>query len=567
MFSNKALSEKSTVGPRASIFLPGKDSEAGDIGFIVDGAGCSQVEKGALEARASFPTEPRIVLGLSEDLMMQHVCSKTAFSALIVIALHPLSALCMTIQLGADPSEFVAEATSWAFFRGSQAPSDPPDAWSATDFNDLTWDRGRSGFGYGDGDDNTRLNDMRGNYVSVYIRNTFAVPSPVPDQVLELMIDYDDGFIAYLNGREVARRNMPDGPTTHLTRALSSHEAGSPERIILGRARDLLVEGTNLLAIEGHNTSRTSSDFSLLPAIRTAGTGVRHADTWFVETEELSLNGHTEARDVHSVTLAGQTVGYDPVTQTWSGDVLLLPGLNTVTAQALDAEAKVLDVNSIDIMYIPPENHVAGELAEHTSWSGAVIMDESVIVPTDVNLVIDPGTFVLMQEDASLLVQGRLIADGNAVHPIYITRYENGTSWKQIVFADANDSRLNHCIIEFADSEGAHQDYYEPGPRDYHEAVLVIASHVDFNDCTFQHLPDDSARAEGDAIAVIADDPDLPGPASAHITACQFLSIGQGVHTRYAYVLVEDCFFTGKRGDNDDVDLYGELLPDYLVGL
>jgi hypothetical protein len=37
------------------------------------------------------------------------------------------------------------------------------------------------------------------------------------------------------------------------------------------------------------------------------------------------------------------------------------------------------------------------------------------------------------------------------------------------------------------------------------------------------------------------------------------------VHTRYSYILVEDCYFTGKRGDNDDVDLYGESLPAPLI--
>jgi len=56
--SLQALSENSVVGPRASDFSPGKDGEAGDIGFIVDAAGCSQAENKPLEARSSFPTEP-----------------------------------------------------------------------------------------------------------------------------------------------------------------------------------------------------------------------------------------------------------------------------------------------------------------------------------------------------------------------------------------------------------------------------------------------------------------------------------------------------------------------------
>ena len=47
-----------TSARERAIFSPGKDDEAGDVGFIVDAAGCSQVEKGPLEARSGFPTEP-----------------------------------------------------------------------------------------------------------------------------------------------------------------------------------------------------------------------------------------------------------------------------------------------------------------------------------------------------------------------------------------------------------------------------------------------------------------------------------------------------------------------------
>jgi hypothetical protein len=58
----QALSEDSVVGPRASVFSPDKDGEAGDIGCIVDGAPDvhrdSQAENKPLEARSSFLTEP-----------------------------------------------------------------------------------------------------------------------------------------------------------------------------------------------------------------------------------------------------------------------------------------------------------------------------------------------------------------------------------------------------------------------------------------------------------------------------------------------------------------------------
>jgi hypothetical protein len=211
------------------------------------------------------------------------------------------------------------------------------------------------------------------------------------------------------------------------------------------------------------------------------------------------------------------------------------------------------------------EIYVSGELTEDTTWSGTVVLEETVMVPAGMVLNIEPGTIVSLMDSISLIVYGQLIADGNETEPIRFTHYEPDTTWKQIMFIEAMDSRFTHCIFEYADCEGAHQDYYEPGPRNYHEAIVALATHLDFEGCTFQNLPDGGNNAEGDALAIISDDPNHPGQASATFRDCQFLSIGQGVHTRFSYVLVEDCFFTGKHGDNDDVDLWGESTPAPVI--
>ena len=52
----KLFVKTSSSARERAIFSPGKDGEAGDVGSIVDAAGCSQAEKGPLEARSSFPT-------------------------------------------------------------------------------------------------------------------------------------------------------------------------------------------------------------------------------------------------------------------------------------------------------------------------------------------------------------------------------------------------------------------------------------------------------------------------------------------------------------------------------
>ncbi len=492
--------------------------------------------------------------------------SRTQWAAvcLAVLVFQCAEGDAITLTTGANAREYVSSGETWSFLRGTAPASTPADAWRQPDFDDSQWEKGVAGFGFGDDDDVTVLADMHDSYVSVYVRKEFSVSSVDAAAAVELMIDYDDGFIAYLNGREVARRGMPEGDVTHATLA-SSHEAGTPEIILLGAAGDLFRDGDNVLAIEGHNASLTSSDFSLNPVLRAGASGVRNGEIPIVATDRIMVIASTDIDKTRTMKIGDVAATFDPAAGTWKAEILLTPGLNTIVAVAFDAEAHEVDSGSMQVIYVLAANHLAGEVTEDAVLSGAWVFDDAVVVPAGNVLTIQPGTFVLMKQGGSLRVEGRLLAQGTQGEPIHFTHYGDGVAWKQILFVEADDSRLDHCVIEYADSEGAHQDYYEPGPRNYHEAVVALACHVDVNECTFQRLPDESAGAEGDALAIISDDPNHPGEASAEIRSCRFLSIGQGVHTRYAYVLVEDCYFTGKHGDNDDVDLWGESTPPPLV--
>ena len=86
------------------------------------------------------------------------------------------------------------------------------------------------GFGYGDGDDTTVLSDMKGNYSTVYIRKIFYVSSVIDPKRLKLRMDYDDGFIAYIDGKEFARANAPGAPGERVAfnrTATAAHNASS----------------------------------------------------------------------------------------------------------------------------------------------------------------------------------------------------------------------------------------------------------------------------------------------------------------------------------------------------
>lgn len=153
----------------------------------------------------------------------------------------------------------------WRFRRGTEAPSDPPERWREAGFDDSSWLEGAMGLGYGDGDDATVLSDMEDGYLSVFARRTFEIGDPGEISTLVLGVDYDDAFICYINGDEVVRRNigLPLEETAFDATADAGHEAGDPEFIDISAGIPSLVSGTNIIAVQGHNLSLTSSDFSL----------------------------------------------------------------------------------------------------------------------------------------------------------------------------------------------------------------------------------------------------------------------------------------------------------------
>jgi hypothetical protein len=104
---------------------------------------------------------------------------------------------------------------------------------------------------------------------TAYIRIPFEVELPLGFDSLQLHIRYDDGFVAYLNGVEVARRNAP-AATAFNSAAASDRPAGQAirsEEIDLEAYLGLLRPGENILAIHGLNFGASSPDFLILPEL------------------------------------------------------------------------------------------------------------------------------------------------------------------------------------------------------------------------------------------------------------------------------------------------------------
>jgi hypothetical protein len=191
-------------------------------------------------------------------------------------------------------------------------PNDVNADWTLLNFDDSSWLEGNSGIGYGDDDDETIISPT----IALFMRKTFEIEdlSLVSRAVLD--IDYDDGFVAYINGVEVARDLFSGDFTSYSMPSDGLHEAqlytgNIPERYFFDKT--LLRNGSNVIAIQVHNQALSSSDLSALPVITLElplGTETYFSPpNWFVEPSPQPVDINFTSSNLPIVIL--NTGGFD----------------------------------------------------------------------------------------------------------------------------------------------------------------------------------------------------------------------------------------------------------------
>jgi len=150
---------------------------------------------------------------------------------------------------------------------------------------------------------------MMGVNASTYIRLPFTVSGSVSDfDTLTLDIQYDDGFIAYLNGVEVARRNAPASPTWNSIASSDRADtlALASESIDLSPHLGTLVSGANVLALHALNSGVSATRFVVKPELRMSGS----SDVRFFQSPtpdssnggaDTGTDAYTTWKSVHSI--------------------------------------------------------------------------------------------------------------------------------------------------------------------------------------------------------------------------------------------------------------------------
>ena len=155
----------------------------------------------------------------------------------------------------------------YLYYRGIDAP---PTGWNTENFDDSQWKQGYKTIGWGDGDDSTVIEPC----ATVYLRLKFEYSNAWGCDEMSLLPDFDDGFVAYINGQIVAKANLncsQNSPATFDQLTVRSHEAigyrgvqtANPSYFIsAGFINQYIHPGENVLAIEIHNDSINGSDLS-----------------------------------------------------------------------------------------------------------------------------------------------------------------------------------------------------------------------------------------------------------------------------------------------------------------
>jgi hypothetical protein len=160
------------------------------------------------------------------------------------------------------PTTTIAAGSIWKYW---DKGGDLGTAWTNLNYADNTWSNGPAQLGYGDGDETTVVGygpDAANKYITTYFRRSFVLSNAPRYLSLQSSVRRDDGIVVYLNGTEIQRNNLNPGVVAFNTPAPVPAPDDGANWIATNVNSALLLNGTNILAVEVHQNGGGSSDLS-----------------------------------------------------------------------------------------------------------------------------------------------------------------------------------------------------------------------------------------------------------------------------------------------------------------
>lgn len=157
--------------------------------------------------------------------------------------------------------DLVPAGGEWAYSFGAQAPG---QGWQEVAFDDAAWPVGLAPLGWGHAGLGTVLERPSVVPLASYYRRVVEIEDASVVEAVTLTTRADDGVVVYVNGVEVGRANMPEGPVGPGTYALSSPNAGRvvAEPVTFEVSGALFTSGTNVISAEVHSGYRSTPSHS-----------------------------------------------------------------------------------------------------------------------------------------------------------------------------------------------------------------------------------------------------------------------------------------------------------------
>ena len=234
---------------------PAQDAEAG----TADGTMPDQVPTPESDVVPDSPAAPADEPAPASEVDTEHPTDVEP-----ALKPHPAS----TLEIDPDAPLVIAGDALWKYRVGGEPL---PVDWHTQEFDDSDWETGSGVFGWGYDSTDTPLDISSGPQpITSYYRHAFTLDE-LESGGLTLTTWVDDGIVVYLNGEEIVRENLPEGPITEGTLAeseISADEPGEDPLIIEVPASDLRT-GENVLSIEVHSSDHTppSHSFALIAEV------------------------------------------------------------------------------------------------------------------------------------------------------------------------------------------------------------------------------------------------------------------------------------------------------------
>lgn len=322
-------------------------------------------------------------------------------------------------------TDLIGRGSTWSYLDDG---SDQGEAWREADFDDTDWKVGEAPLGYDFPDIATRVSygSSSKKHYTTYFRRHFPVDNAAAIRSLKMQLRREDGAVVYINGQQVLTSNMPVDAVTYKTKAVQSmYELAGTNYIVYDIPVGALHDGDNVVAVEVHQVSSTSSDLSF----------------------DLQLEA-----------------------ETLDDEAPLLSTANALQLQ-LDGDTGLCAVYERDGQNVLPDS-ILSDMVLRKSGS-PYLATRDVVVGADARLTIEPGVTILFSPGANMLVHGAMTADGTPQDSITFRlnpACDASKGWGALCFINTADRVSSLSYAELRDGS--------TGPKAYNCVAVLSGFHT-----------------------------------------------------------------------------------------